>query len=531
MISSGSESKILINANLFSPDLDTSQIGEKILWPALHDGGDLEFNPDLSNLEYLSQLLDDSTSNLSKAFASSPSITSQKITWGDSYTGIIIDWEPQYRFDTLDGIKRAIEAGVENGVINGISFINNAKTLLTLTITNNNIELVTGDLSLRLDGKWDRGFQDLLEFASKLNEITPGLFDQESMELLYNYGFYGFSLFQGNQEWGNVTFNENQIGLTIAGASLTVNGNFPLSSIGELLEFDAYLDGVSYPIVNYDQLNGYFLDNIEIRNDLGVILVGVYPGNAPFGVEFFDKFVIEGDESSNIVDISHLGFGADVNTSDLILNSDYQSASVDLKGGDDNLFASDGVSLVADMGDGADTVVFNGSLSNYAVAVTDLGVWVRNNFSQEVDYLTNTEWFEFDDIRLSLNQMIDISSRNQGELISAQSKLTAVIDANVLGDMPMVLEGLNETITTWYGIQIAHTVEYAGLEFNYAQIDKMIMSAVRDGEFTTEFKEEIADFVPSIAEMTYKDAIALVGIADINEIILTVAGADGYYVA
>ena len=44
------------------------------------------------------------------------------------------------------------------------------------------------------------------------------------------------------------------------------------------------------------------------------------------------------------------------------------------------------------------------------------------------------------------------------------------------------------TITN--GVATTHTVDYAGSTFDYNQIDTLITTVIRDGEFTDEFKKE-----------------------------------------
>ena len=81
------------------------------------------------------------------------------------------------------------------------------------------------------------------------------------------------------------------------------------------------------------------------------------------------------------------------------------------------------------------------------------------------------------------------------------------------------------------GTVTSHVVTYGGLNFEYDQIDPMITTVVRDGSFTSEFLKEIFDVAPSAANLSYKDAVALVGINNIDSAILNIAGADGNYVA
>jgi hypothetical protein len=75
-----------------------------------------------------------------------------------------------------------------------------------------------------------------------------------------------------------------------------------------------------------------------------------------------------------------------------------------------------------------------------------------------------------------------------------------------------------------------HTIQYAGMTFDYSQIDSLITTVIRDEEFTTEFTKEINDYLKVDANIAYKVAVGLVGVGNIDSVLLNVAGADGSYV-
>jgi hypothetical protein len=89
---------------------------------------------------------------------------------------------------------------------------------------------------------------------------------------------------------------------------------------------------------------------------------------------------------------------------------------------------------------------------------------------------------------------------------------------------------LTENISTTNGLVTNHTVEYSGVTFDYNQIDSLITTVTRDGEFTSEFNKEINDYVQEELNISYKAAVTLVGVQNIDNIIVLVAGADGNYV-
>ena len=105
---------------------------------------------------------------------------------------------------------------------------------------------------------------------------------------------------------------------------------------------------------------------------------------------------------------------------------------------------------------------------------------------------------------------------------SDASELTLI--ANVFGSI-MFLDGLTETVTS-----TSHTIEYNGTTFDYAEVDGIITTVVRDGEFTSEFAAEIAESFPDHAGISYSTAVALIGQANMESTLLAVAGADGNYV-
>jgi hypothetical protein len=76
----------------------------------------------------------------------------------------------------------------------------------------------------------------------------------------------------------------------------------------------------------------------------------------------------------------------------------------------------------------------------------------------------------------------------------------------------------------------AHTLNYSGTKFNYKDVDALITTVIRDGNFTDEFRKEIADQYPTVGNISYNDAVALIGAATIDAVLISVAGADGNYV-
>jgi hypothetical protein len=110
-----------------------------------------------------------------------------------------------------------------------------------------------------------------------------------------------------------------------------------------------------------------------------------------------------------------------------------------------------------------------------------------------------------------------LSTSNQSQTFSLD------VIASLFGNV-LLLKGLKESVSGE-----THTVEYNGEIFNYTDVDFFVTTVVRDGEFTSEFAQEIADAYPDVAGIKYSVAASIVGSA-LDEILIQVAGADGNYV-
>lgn len=104
---------------------------------------------------------------------------------------------------------------------------------------------------------------------------------------------------------------------------------------------------------------------------------------------------------------------------------------------------------------------------------------------------------------------------------SGRKSLTVI--ANVSGSQ-LFLENLNETVSG-----TTHTIEYNGTAYNYAEVNSVITTVVRDGEFTNEFAQEIAEAFPNHAGISYSDAVTLIGQPNMEATLMAIANADGNY--
>lgn len=109
--------------------------------------------------------------------------------------------------------------------------------------------------------------------------------------------------------------------------------------------------------------------------------------------------------------------------------------------------------------------------------------------------------------------------------------ISLIVEKGVLGVDAVVLSNLVENITIKDGLTTSHTIKLGNTDFAYSQIDSLIMTVTRDGNFTDEFRREISDAIPSASGLTYKDVVAIVGTPNIDSVVLTIAGLDGLFVA
>jgi hypothetical protein len=125
---------------------------------------------------------------------------------------------------------------------------------------------------------------------------------------------------------------------------------------------------------------------------------------------------------------------------------------------------------------------------------------------------------------------IDDKSTAAPVLTNETHTLAAIVDRGVLGLEAVLLKGLLEKVTLTDGVVTSHTITYGSNTYEYTQVDPLIMTVTRDGDFTTEFKQEISALAPTAANLTYSDAVQLVGSVAIDTVLLHIAGVDGLYV-
>lgn len=174
-------------------------------------------------------------------------------------------------------------------------------------------------------------------------------------------------------------------------------------------------------------------------------------------------------------------------------------------------------------GEGTDTAVFSGNIENYTISKSGDVITVSDrNGTDGRDTLTGIELLQFNDYNLA--------EADVGNEISEVNSLSIVVNEGVIGSTAVLLTGLTETVVYINGQEDSRTITYNGRDYNYNSVDSRIMTVTRNDAFTSEFQSEIAAYAPSAANITYQEAITLVGSANINNVLLTVAGADGNFV-
>jgi len=131
----------------------------------------------------------------------------------------------------------------------------------------------------------------------------------------------------------------------------------------------------------------------------------------------------------------------------------------------------------------------------------------------------------------SATASVIINDTSKNSVILTTNHTTSIlVDKDVLGTLPIILQGLTENIEKTDGVITSHVFSYNGSDYDYDDISPFIMIVVRDNEFTHDFRSELAGFAPEFKDISYQDAVAAVGLVGISDAIITVAGADGNYI-
>ena len=185
----------------------------------------------------------------------------------------------------------------------------------------------------------------------------------------------------------------------------------------------------------------------------------------------------------------------------------------------------------------SDVTVTGGTLSNFAGSGTTYTALFTPTASSTTNGVVRVANGVFTDAAgntnadgSDANNTVTMTVNTMPVLVTKINTLSVIVDKGVLGNEAVLLKDLKEVTTTLDGRVQSHTVEYAGAVFGFAAIDPLITTVTRDGDFTQEFRNEIAQAYPGVENILYADAVAIVGVANIDQILLGVAGFDGNFV-
>jgi len=108
--------------------------------------------------------------------------------------------------------------------------------------------------------------------------------------------------------------------------------------------------------------------------------------------------------------------------------------------------------------------------------------------------------------------------------------MTVIVDKGVLAEQPVILSSVEDVVLVTYGVVSERLINALGQSFRYEDISSLYQPVLVNGEFSAEFQNEIADAFPDYANISYEDVINLIGVDNINELLIAVAGQDSNFV-
>jgi hypothetical protein len=114
---------------------------------------------------------------------------------------------------------------------------------------------------------------------------------------------------------------------------------------------------------------------------------------------------------------------------------------------------------------------------------------------------------------------------------SETASIDIIVDKGILGAAAVMIKKLTKTTLKNGETLLSQAIEYQGQEFVYENIASVITIVTSNGEFTDEFMSEIKESFPQYGSLSYQEAVGLVGVANIDSALVSVAGADGMHVA
>ena len=109
-----------------------------------------------------------------------------------------------------------------------------------------------------------------------------------------------------------------------------------------------------------------------------------------------------------------------------------------------------------------------------------------------------------------------------------EHSLKVILKPGIFSNNPLVLDVEEAVAVDQSGLKVDHYLTYEGVNYDYQEVVGVFVATVsRDKQFTTHFQSQIASAYPDFADISYNEAINLVG--NFSQAIIDVAGFDGDY--
>ena len=112
-----------------------------------------------------------------------------------------------------------------------------------------------------------------------------------------------------------------------------------------------------------------------------------------------------------------------------------------------------------------------------------------------------------------------------------QNVISLIVEEGIVAESAITVSDLNEVIVRNGQDVLSHTIEYGGATYQYQDVEQFIMVYLRNDQFSAEYQKEIADSFPDYSTVSYSEVVSIVGLSELSNVILQVAGADGLFVA
>ena len=176
---------------------------------------------------------------------------------------------------------------------------------------------------------------------------------------------------------------------------------------------------------------------------------------------------------------------------------------------------------------GVDTLLVGSASSDFSITEVS-----STYASGKITYLGNGNAFTFFSVEkiAFTDKTVNVSDYAAPQISNDVYNLSVIVSPGILSANAVYLKNLTETFTYNGNALVGHTIQYGSSTFNYADVDALLTTVTRNAEFTNEFQSEIAALAPSAANLSYGDAVKIIGQSNIDAALLNVAGSDGNYV-